>query len=458
MPAPRGTPIPLPAKPSLEHLRKQAKRLAKSETIPLAAAQKRLAADHGFPSWKALRDRVAEIDIPPLHAAARAGDLAAVEARIAAGDDLDASDPLRRTALWHACDSTVPVEDRLPVVARLLAAGASPRVGVRFVPIHAAAARGPWAMVDLLIRNGALTWQNDDKGRQALDYARTGTAADKAEIVHKLDRPVIEDRAFRAAVTAIHAGDPRGLAAVLDAHPNLLHDRAIEPDCYPPSDYFGSPKLFWFVADNPNLVPRLPDNIVEVMQVMIDRGVDQADLDYALELIMTSGPANAQGLAPAMIHAVVDAGAVAKPRAVIATLAHAMTAPVEVLIDRGHPLTPPIAAGLGRLDDLRSMLPDASPADVQKAFAMAVFNSQRDAVRLCLEAGADVNGPMPVHAHASALHSAVGSDDVPMVRLLVERGARLDVQDRLWNSTPLGWAQHLGWSRSAAYLESLDPG
>jgi hypothetical protein len=30
------------------------------------------------------------------------------------------------------------------------------------------------------------------------------------------------------------------------------------------------------------------------------------------------------------------------------------------------------------------------------------------------------------------------------VRLLVERGARLDIRDTIWHGTPLGWAIHGG--------------
>ena len=46
---------------------------------------------------------------------------------------------------------------------------------------------------------------------------------------------------------------------------------------------------------------RMPDNMVEIAETMIARGVDQADLDYALELVMTSGPAREQGLQAPLI-------------------------------------------------------------------------------------------------------------------------------------------------------------
>ena len=105
-------------------------------------------------------------------------------------------------------------------------------------------------LVETLIRGGALSWMADRRGRTALDYARAGTAPDREQIIELLDRPVIRDPNFRAAVAAIRAGDVDGLGRLLDQHPELLHMRAIEPDCYP-RDYFRDPKLFWFIANNP---------------------------------------------------------------------------------------------------------------------------------------------------------------------------------------------------------------
>lgn len=40
-----------------------------------------------------------------------------------------------------------------------------------------------------------------------------------------------------------------------------------------------------------------------------------------------------------------------------------------------------------------------------------------------------------------------------VVRLLVERGARLDMKDKIYHSTPLGWAKHFENMEIAAFLE-----
>ena len=45
-----------------------------------------------------------------------------------------------------------------------------------------------------------------------------------------------------------------------------------------------------------------------------------------------------------------------------------------------------------------------------------------------------------------------------MVRLLVERGARLDIRDTMFEGTPLAWAEYLGQSHIADYLRHAAKG
>jgi peptide-methionine (S)-S-oxide reductase len=455
----------LPARPSKEHLRKQAKRLARDKSLGLAEAQRTLAADYGANSWAELMRRVdaarggEAAPLPPLAAAARAGDLAAVRRLIAEGQPTDEGSAKIGPPLWQACASDAPAEARIAIADALLSAGASPRHdGGGETALHAAANRGPLALVELLIRKGALEWQPDRKGRPALAAARRGAAADKAAIMELLDRPVIRDRSFRAAVTALQRGDVAALARLLDDEPRLLSERILEPECYREASrwqYFGDPKLFWFIANNPTLMKRMPDNIVEVAETMIARGVDKADLDYALELVMTSSPAREQGLQIPLLERLMKAGATPTAKAIDVTLAHWELAPIRALLQGGHPMTAPIAAALGQTDRLKDLLREASAADVQNAFGMAVINRQTEAARLALDAGADVNGFLPVHAHSTALHQAAIDDNLDLMELLVERGARTDIADRLWDSTPLGWASHQGKARARAYLEGL---
>jgi len=453
----------LPDRPSAEHLRKQAKRLATAESIKLAEAQHRLAIDYGHRRWDELMQAVeqamprfllsdaSDATLRPLSKAARDGDAAEVRRLLAATTPVRTADEINGP-LWHVAFSDAPTAIRLSIAGLLLDAGASPRHHHQnqTTALHAAAWRGPLTMVELLIRRGALSWMRDLDGREPLDYARDGVAADKDAIVDLLDRPVIRDPNFRQAVRLIHAGDAEGLGRFLDVHPNLLRDPAIEPDCYP-SSYFKDPRLFWFVANNPTLMKRIPATIVEVAKAMISRGVNKADLDYTLELVMTSSPAREQGHQLPLMGALLDAGAQASPRAIEMTLAHWELEPVRTLLDRGLPMTAPIAASFGDAR-LGSLLASASPEDRQAALGLAVINRQLDATRLCLDAGADPSAFLPVHAHSTPLHQAALHDDVPMLTLLLDRGARADIKDTLWDSTPLGWAVHQHKRRAEAYL------
>jgi ankyrin repeat protein len=451
----------LPANPSEEYLRKSAKRLAKSEGVRLAAAQRRLAIEYGYRDWAALVRAVGAASSPagggrsPLGDAAMRADEAAVRALLSRGDPVEGNDDVD-TPLWRVCDSEAPAKQRLTVAALLLEAGASPRRGCEggATALHAAARRGPLALVELLIRHGALAWQGDRRGKTALDYARKGSAADRERIVELLDRPVITNKQFRAAVGLIHTGDVNGLSRLLDRHPELLKHRAMEPDCYP-RDYFRDPKLFWFIANNPQLMRRMPATIVAIGQAMIARGVDQPDLDYTLELVMSSGQSVRQGRRAELISILIDAGAAATPEAILMAVAHRCLEPIEMLLARGFVMTPPIAAALDRRDEFVALLRRATSEDRQVAFGVAVINSRLEVARLCLDAGADPNRFLPVHRHSTALHQAALDDDVPMLKLLVERGARLDTLDTLWKSTPLGWAMHARKRGAETYLRSL---
>ena len=54
------------------------------------------------------------------------------------------------------------------------------------------------------------------------------------------------------------------------------------------------------------------------------------------------------------------------------------------------------------------------------------------------------------------MHQAAGAGHEAVVRLLVERGARLDMKDILWQGTPAGWAEYGGKTEMAAYLREQE--
>ena len=458
---PADTRRTLPENPSSEHLRKQAKRLARETGLQLAKAQSRLAEDYGFADWAALISHVRRLEpqppLSPLARAARDGDLARVMRLLAEGHDPNDGGP-GTSPVWEACSSAAPPAVRLAVVQALINAGASARKatpGQR--PLHIVAERGPLALAELLIRHGAIEWEPNEKGRSALDIARRSRSRDAAAMVELLDRPVIRDASFRAAVGAVHAGDVAALERLLDAEPRLLTDRIREPDCYRDSgrdQYFLDPKLFWFVANNPTLIDRMPANMPEVARAMIRRGVPREDLDTALGLAMTSSNARENGLQIPLVELLVEAGARANPEDMGGILGHGETRIVEHLVARGMPLTAPIAAALDRLDVLPELLRAASQKEIEEALDLAVINSRTEAARLALAAGATVNRRSSQHRHGNPIHQAALTGNIDILDLLAAHGADLKVVDDLWGGVPWGWAIHGGKAAAIAWFEA----
>src|SRR6476661_4608692 len=114
----------LPAHPSAENLRKRAKSLARKDGVKLAAAQHRLARDHGFANWAALMRAVAARRRSALGAAAAGGDADAVRALLAGGAPVDGAPGERAAPLYLVCDSGAPAAARIEIAGLLIAAGA----------------------------------------------------------------------------------------------------------------------------------------------------------------------------------------------------------------------------------------------------------------------------------------------------------------------------------------------
>src|SRR5438046_1540777 len=82
--------------------------------------------------------------------------------------------------------------------------------------------------------------------------------------------------------------------------------------------------------------------------------------------------------------------------------------------------------------------------------------SPGQSVRLLLDAGEDPNryNPDGFHSHSTPLHQAVCAGHAEVVKLLAERGARLDIRDSIYQGTPLDWASYCEKSAIAVYLRA----
>ena len=304
-------------------------------------------------------------------------------------------------------------------------------------------------------------------------WARLKRHIEKPTRIDQLDLPHherIEDPVFRRSVDLIDAGDAAGLRAYLKQHPKLVHQRLT----FEGWNYFYNPSLLEFIAGNPVRHATLPKNIVEVAKVILDAGADQSALNETLMLVATGSVPRQCRLQIPLIDLLCDHGA--DPNSAIhAAVLHGEMEAVQALIRRGAAIDLPVAAALGRIEDFRRLLsgqgraaPSGLPTanvptederhDRHLALALASQFGQVEIVRLLLGAGEDPNRYNPIggHSHSTPLHQAAAAGNEEMVRLLVERGARLDMKDILWHGTPAGWADHEGKSQVATYLRAAE--
>lgn len=259
----------------------------------------------------------------------------------------------------------------------------------------------------------------------------------------------IEDPIFLEAIEAIDTGDKAALEKLLAAHPSLV-DTQLK---VPAEGYFKHPYLLWFVADNPIRNGTLPANIVAITSLIIEAikreklDSSQHQLDYTLGLVATGSTPRQCAVQIELIDLLVDAGA--NTGSVHGALAHHNLAAAERLIERGAIMTLTAAICLDHIAEVEQLAQKTGPSEWQVALMAAAFYGKADAVDYLITLGADPNAYLDpgkadgFHSHATALHQAVFSTSLEAVKVLVEAGARLDLVDRMYSGTPLGWAQYL---------------
>jgi peptide-methionine (S)-S-oxide reductase len=254
------------------------------------------------------------------------------------------------------------------------------------------------------------------------------------------------DETFTRAVALLDSGDLVALASLIDEHPRLVRERTD----FGTERYFLRPFLLWFVAENPVRNDRLPPNIADVARLLIAKGADQ--VDYALALVSSGRVAREHGVQRALIDVLCEAGA-HPDGAMTAAVAHHELEAVDQLLARGARETLIVSAALGR-----PFQADGRDPELQAALTAAAFYGNASAVEELVAAGADCNAfsPEGFHPHATPLHQAVFAGSLDCVRALVSAGARLDIEDRVFHSTPLGWADYLGRPEIAEYLRGQE--
>ena len=263
---------------------------------------------------------------------------------------------------------------------------------------------------------------------------------------------------FETAVEALTSGDAGTLASLLGENPELVRARSARSH---------RATLLHYVAANgvEDERQKTPKNAVEMAAMLLRAGAD-ADATawmYGGEqttmcmLVSSVHPATA-GVQVALVDLLADFGARVDGQALMTALAHGYPDAAEALVRRGARVDNlAAAAGLGRVNDAVRMLPEADAETRHRALALAAQHGRVEILKLLLDAGEDPSryNPAGYHAHSTPLHQAALAGHEAVVRLLVERGARLDVKDTVHQGTPLGWAIYGGQEAIVVYLQKL---
>ncbi len=257
---------------------------------------------------------------------------------------------------------------------------------------------------------------------------------------------------FESAVDAVVQGDVVKLEHLLRDNPELIHQR---------STFLHHATLLNYVGANgvENYRQKTPPNALQIAETLLRAGADvnASAAIYGssdtLGLAATSIFPCRAGLQNALIDLLLEHGAkLNQGRLVRACLANGRGAAAEHLAKRGAPLDLEAAAGVGRLDVVKTFFsedghlrPTATVEQMQGGFVWACEYGRTDVIGFLLDRGMPVDA-MPYQV--SGLHWAAYTARLDIVKLLLERKAPLDIRDGRHHGTPLGWALH-AWNESA---------
>lgn len=284
------------------------------------------------------------------------------------------------------------------------------------------------------------------------DFQSWPALAEYVEAVTEENSPVCQ---FESAVEAVINGDVAALRASLREHPELVRAHSTRVTHFDPPVHRAT--LLHYLAANgvEGYREKTPANAVEVARVLLDAGAEVdalADMyggqHTTISMLVSSGHPARAGVQVVLVDTLLDYGAAVEGRGsgkwtwpLMTALAFGFRDAAEALVRRG-----------ARVDTLAA----AGKEDRRRTLALAAQHGHVEIVRLLLDAGEDPNryNPEGNHGHSTPLHQAVWSGHDTVVRLLVERGARLDIKDTIYEGTPLGWAVYGGRTEIAELLRA----
>jgi ankyrin repeat protein len=448
----------LPVDPSVEHLRKQAKRRAKTNAISLSDAQHHLSREYGCRTWAELvhvvetmnrgGDQLVDVKrkVEPLPAAGRKRDLDEVRRILASGEytvhDLDAG---LAHAAWYGGDDPGVLKVRKAIFDLLLEHGADPdgQYGSSYGPLIFGCGEclDPHGLAWLLDAGANVSFEPVETkyGRQCALSSVLGTyARGLNQRKHRIIEMLLSAGAYvppevTPAILAIHQGDAAALGRLLDDDPEL-RSRSFAAMPYGNMSLAGATLLHCAVEFGE----------IECCDELIGRG---ADVNAKAQIIDGIG-----GQTP-IFHAILTNQG--RNFYTLEYLADRVGLRIDINVKAtfrvyGQPHTNPVTpleyaeeaagesvpewrrAGAEELELLRRLQQQSRPtADADDHLLKAIRARELAAAARALDAGADPNrrGQRGV----TPLHLAAQHGPVEMVELLQSRGALA------WMTDDQGW-------------------
>ena len=409
----------LPDAPSLEWLRKQAKRRLEEmrrdhPDAKLSDAQFDLAKQYGFPSWRALKAHVDLVSVDgQLFDAAKRGDVGRLKALLDEHPDrLHARAKPYSFTLLH----TAAQAGHLPVVELLLQRGLDPNArekGDDTYPMHWAAAGGHLDIVRRLAdAGGDVVGHGDDHELEVIGWASCWEGCN--DDAHRAVVDFLVSRGARHHIfsaIALSRGDE--VQRIVAEDPSQLHRRMSRNELHQLPLHFA-----------------VRMNRPEMVALLLELGADPDGRDGA------GIPARGYAASPAVGRRV-----------------------IEVLASVG-PADPFTALALGDYAAASRLLgdrPDRLRAEVAEAGVLHLLAKRGDvdAVRWLLERGADPDARWDHWgAKVTPLHLAALAGHLDVARTLLAAGADPTIRDSEHDGDAMGWAEHFGRAEIVELLRS----
>ena len=265
-----------------------------------------------------------------------------------------------------------------------------------------------------------------------------------------LKRPTSLTSRFEQAVDAIVSGDLATLGRLLKKDPQLIRARSLRKH---------RSTLLHYVSANgvEDFRQKTPKNIVEITRRLLEAGADvNAESDAyggrstTFGLVATSCHPEEAGVQLPLMGLLMDYGAIIDGpdggSEVNGALANGRGDAAKYLASRGAKLDLEGAAGVGRLDVVKTFFTDsgklksaATRQQILDGFAWACQFGHTDVVDFLLRHGVTVDTKLKHHGQIG-LHWAACGGHLPVVKLLLDHGASVHVKDPTFDGNPLHWA------------------